>query len=42
MRLLIPVLRADLALTETYVYTPGPRLDCPISAVGGDEDEEGG
>lgn len=40
MHLLLPILRADLTLHETYRYVPGEPLDCPISAFGGLEDEE--
>jgi medium-chain acyl-[acyl-carrier-protein] hydrolase len=35
MQLLLPALRADFALRETYVYADEPTLDCPISAFGG-------
>lgn len=35
LQLLIPVLRADFAVCETYVYQPEPPLNCPISAYGG-------
>lgn len=35
MQLLLPVLRADFAICETYVYTPEPPLSCPITALGG-------
>lgn len=38
MALLLPVLRADFAINETYVYIPGTLLDCPISAFGGLQD----
>jgi medium-chain acyl-[acyl-carrier-protein] hydrolase len=38
MRLFVPVIRADLTLTETYVYEPEEPLACPISAFGGLED----
>lgn len=38
--LVMPLLRADFAVNETYVYTPGPPLDCPISAYGGDRDDK--
>ncbi len=38
MALLLPVLRADFAINETYVYIPGSLLDCPISAFGGLQD----
>jgi medium-chain acyl-[acyl-carrier-protein] hydrolase len=40
MRLLVPLLRADFELCQTYVYDPGPPLDCPISVFGGLEDVE--
>lgn len=36
--LLIPRLRADLAVTGTYVYRERPPLACPITAFGGDDD----
>jgi medium-chain acyl-[acyl-carrier-protein] hydrolase len=35
MDLLLPTLRADFALCETYTYTAGPPLDCPLNALGG-------
>lgn len=38
MDLLVPVLRADFAAIENYVYTPKPRLNCPITALGGLQD----
>ena len=38
MELILPTLRADFAVIETYVYTPEPLLDCPITAFGGLED----
>jgi medium-chain acyl-[acyl-carrier-protein] hydrolase len=40
MRLLLPALRADFALVETYQYREEPPLDCPILALAGDEDRE--
>ncbi|RCJ38754.1 gramicidin dehydrogenase [Nostoc minutum NIES-26] len=40
MELLIPTLRADFAVHETYIYTPQAPLDCPIAAFGGLEDSE--
>ncbi|MGB3637974.1 MAG: thioesterase II family protein [Rivularia sp. (in: cyanobacteria)] len=40
MQLLIPILRADFAVLETYVYTQEPPLECPIVAFGGLEDRE--
>lgn len=39
MELLLPTLRADFGMAETYEYTPEPPLDCPISAFGGLGDE---
>lgn len=38
MELFLPLLRADFALCETYVYSTEEPLDCPISAFGGAED----
>lgn len=38
MRLMIPLLRADFEVVETYEYLPGRLLDCPVSAYGGLED----
>jgi surfactin synthase thioesterase subunit len=35
MNLFLPILRADLAIDETYVYTPGELVKCPIDAFGG-------
>lgn len=40
MQLFIPVLKADFAVLETYVYTQEPPLECPIVAFGGLEDRE--
>ncbi|HDQ71985.1 MAG TPA: thioesterase [Chloroflexi bacterium] len=42
MELFTPLLRADLALHDTYRYVDGDPLDCPISAFGGLGDEEVG
>lgn len=38
MELLLPTLRADLAVCETYLYSPGSPLKCPIAAFGGLQD----
>jgi medium-chain acyl-[acyl-carrier-protein] hydrolase len=35
MEIVLPFLRADFALYETYVYATDPPLTCPISAFGG-------
>jgi len=42
LKLLIPMLRADFEVIETYQYVPGSVLSCPITAMGGLEDEEVG
>jgi surfactin synthase thioesterase subunit len=39
MELLLPILRADFAICETYEYHDGRPLDCPISALGGLRDQ---
>lgn len=40
LRFLLPVLRADFELGETYEYVSDEPLACPITAFGGSEDEE--
>jgi medium-chain acyl-[acyl-carrier-protein] hydrolase len=40
MQLLIPTLRADFAVCETYTYTSDAPIDCSISAFGGLQDHE--
>jgi medium-chain acyl-[acyl-carrier-protein] hydrolase len=40
MRWLLPVLRADLTVSETYAYRPGPPLTCGITVYGGISDSE--
>lgn len=40
MQLYLPALRADFALLETYFYTTGEPLNCPIVAFGGLEDKK--
>ncbi|HEY1350618.1 MAG TPA: alpha/beta fold hydrolase [Ktedonobacteraceae bacterium] len=39
VRLLLPVLRADFTLSETYVYREDQPLPCAFSVFGGREDE---
>lgn len=39
---IIPLLRADFALCETYRYVDGPPLSCPLIAFGGLQDREVG
>jgi len=38
MQIMLPVLRADFAVYETYVYSTEPPLSCPISIFGGLQD----
>lgn len=38
MEIMLPVLRADFAVYETYFYSTEPPLNCPISAFGGLQD----
>jgi medium-chain acyl-[acyl-carrier-protein] hydrolase len=40
MQLMMPLLRADFAVTQTYVYRESPKLTCPFTVFGGREDEE--
>ena len=38
MELMLPVIRADLLLCKSYIYTPGPPFSFSITAFGGLED----
>jgi medium-chain acyl-[acyl-carrier-protein] hydrolase len=40
LHLIMPQLRADFAVCQTYIYTPEAPLDCPISVFGGLEDHQ--
>jgi len=40
MAVLIPILRADFSVCQTYTYSPKPLLGCPITAFGGLADVE--
>lgn len=42
MQLVLPLLRADFAVVETYAFRDAPPLDCPITAFGGTDDENAG
>lgn len=42
MELMIPTLRADFRLVQTYEYSPDRPLGCPITAFGGLQDVEVG
>ena len=36
--MILPAVRSDYKAIETYVYAPGPPLNCPITALTGDAD----
>lgn len=38
MQLLLPIIRADFTICETYTYEPAPPLDCPILVCCGLQD----
>ena len=38
LNLVVPILRADFEVCDTYAYTPAPPLDCPITVFGGETD----
>jgi medium-chain acyl-[acyl-carrier-protein] hydrolase len=38
VELFLPLLRANFKMCETYVYTPEPPLECPLSIFGGLQD----
>lgn len=38
VRMILPAIRADYRAAETYQYTPGPDVTCPIHALTGDRD----
>jgi medium-chain acyl-[acyl-carrier-protein] hydrolase len=40
MQFMLPMLRADFTVCETYAYSDDAPLDCPITAFGGVEDKE--
>ncbi|WP_329572853.1 thioesterase II family protein [Kitasatospora sp. NBC_01266] len=40
LRMILPAIRADYRAAETYRYTPGPRLSCPLFALTGDQDAQ--
>ena len=40
LRLMLPLLRADFSVVDTYAYTHGEPLDCPVSTFGGLRDPE--
>ena len=40
LELMLPLLRADFSVVETYQYRPGQALGGPVTAFGGESDEE--
>lgn len=40
MDLLLPIIRADFRMVESYRFVPGDRLECPIVAAAGIDDSE--
>ena len=40
MQVLLPLLRADFTMNDTYAYADDTPLDCPITCFGGQEDPE--
>jgi len=40
LQLILPVLRADFGITQTYTYRPETPLSCPLSIFGGLEDDD--
>jgi medium-chain acyl-[acyl-carrier-protein] hydrolase len=40
MEMLLPILKADTKMFETYQYLPGAPLACPIYAVAGEQDPQ--
>jgi medium-chain acyl-[acyl-carrier-protein] hydrolase len=38
LKTLLPCIRADFEVYDTYTYSPGPLLRCPITVLGGDKD----
>jgi medium-chain acyl-[acyl-carrier-protein] hydrolase len=40
MQIVLPILRADFEVCQTYEYTPGEPLNCPITAFCGLADDE--
>lgn len=40
VRMVLPAIRNDYRAAETYRYTPGPDVSCPVTALLGDEDRK--
>ncbi|MEV5576774.1 alpha/beta fold hydrolase [Spirillospora sp. NPDC052269] len=39
LEMILPPLRSDYRAVETYRYRPGPKLDCPVVALVGEQDD---
>lgn len=42
LELILPILRADFSVCQTYAYVPGEPLDIPFTVLGGTEDTDVG
>ena len=40
LQIVLPLMRADLSICQTYVYSPEPPLDISVTAYGGLDDED--
>ena len=40
LTMILPLLRSDFEMSETYLRTSRSQLECPISVLGGEEDDE--
>lgn len=40
MELMLPMLRADFTISETYKFQQGPTLQCPLASFGGEKDPD--
>ena len=40
MQVMLPLLRADFEVCQTYSYVPGPPLTCPLTVYGGLQDDK--
>jgi medium-chain acyl-[acyl-carrier-protein] hydrolase len=38
LEMLLPILKADMKMYETYEYSPGEALNCPIYTIAGEQD----
>ncbi|GGZ39677.1 thioesterase II family protein [Streptomyces poonensis] len=38
LRMILPAIRSDYRAAETYAWTPGPPLRCPVTVLVGDDD----